>query len=231
MQEDVMKSESQLFDLIKVLPNPLNFKEPKSGKYVCANDLSARQVGLESAQQMVGLTVHDLDFSQSEWGNALAEKIAKMDYLVREKKAPVGDTATFLNHEILIHETVTKFPILGHRGNVLGIVTFNQELTQCLCHRSLYRLYKKICGKQAIEKLLHHLEVACWFFTLPTEMELLVLLERAAGNVDKEIAKAYDVSTRTIETHFVNLRTKLKGNTLPAIVSQLRNRSHAIAVV
>jgi len=52
-----MKTERQLLDLIERLPDPLNLKEPKSGKYIHANDLSARQVGLESAQQMVALTV------------------------------------------------------------------------------------------------------------------------------------------------------------------------------
>ncbi|WP_158903680.1 LuxR C-terminal-related transcriptional regulator [Burkholderia sp. L27(2015)] len=227
-----MTTESQLFDLIQKLPNPLNLKEPKSGKYVFANDPSAKQIGLESAEQMVGLTVRDLDFSQSESGNTLAEKIARMDSLVQQKKERVRDTATFFNRGVLVHETVIKFPARGSRGNVIGIYTFNQELTESLSHQTLYTQYKKICGKNvAIKKLLQHLEVEPFFFTPPSEMELMVLLERVAGRSDKEIARTFDVSFRTINTHIARLRTKLQGDVLSGVVARLRRRVHGMPMV
>jgi DNA-binding CsgD family transcriptional regulator len=227
-----MKSENQLFDFFKTLPDPINFKDPKSGKYICANKQSATQVGLESADQMVGLTVHDLAFAQADWGSPLAKRIAHMDWLVQEKKEIVTDTAAWLNHGRLIYETVVKTPLLSSRGKVLAIATFNQDLTQRLSHPSLYLLYKKICGKKtAIQKLLQHLAIESWFFTLPTEKELLVLLERAAGRTDKEIARLHHVSVRTTETHLINLRTKLKGEALSTIIAHLRARQHGIDLV
>jgi DNA-binding CsgD family transcriptional regulator len=227
-----MKTESQLLDLIETLPNPLNLKEPQSGKYIFSNDLSAKQIGLESAEQMVGLTVQDLDFSQSESGNTLAAKIAKMDSLVLQKNEPVRDTATFLSRGILVHETVIKFPFRGSCGKVIGIVTFNQELTQCLSHQTLYNQYKKICGKNmAIKKLLQHLEVEPFFFTPPTETELLVLLERVAGHSDKEIARTFDVSFRTINSHIAHLRAKLQGDVLPGVVARLRSQVHGMPIL
>ena len=230
-----MNTESKLYDFGKILPNPVNFKEPKSGKYVFSNELSATLVGVASAEQMVGLTVRDLNFSrsQSPWGDALAKKIAKMDWLVRENKTTINDTAAFLKpNGILIVETVTKLPILGTCGNVLGIATINQELTHRLSHRLLFDLYKNICGKKvAARKFLYHVGIESWFFRLPTEAELLVLIERAAGNVDKEIARAQGVSIRTIETHFVNLRSKLNGDALSSVVSCLRNPSHTIKAI
>jgi len=227
--KDAMKIESQLLDLIHTLPNPLNLKEPKSGKYICANDPSAKQIGLESAEQMVGLTVRDLNFSQSESGNTLAEKIARMDSLVQQRKEPVRDTATFLSRGVLVHETVIKFPARGSDGNVIGIFTFNQELTHSLSHRTLYTQYKEICGKNvAIKKLLQHLEVEPFFFTPPSEVELLVLLERVAGHSDKEIARKFDVSFRTVNSHIARLRTKLQGDVLSGVVARLRSQVHGI---
>lgn len=230
-----MQAKSKLFDFSSALPNPVNFKDPKSGKYLFSNELSATLVGLASPEQMVGLTVRDLNFSrsQSPWGNALAKKIAHMDSLVQERKVAVNDTAAFLKPDgFLIVETVTKLPILGNQGKILGIATVNQELTQRLSHRLLYELYKSICGKQvATQKFLHHLGIASWFFSMPTEKELSVLVERAGGKVDKEIAKAHGVSTRTVETHFVNLRAKLKGDALPSIVACLRSPIHTIDTI
>jgi len=227
-----MNLESKLYDFSKVLPNPVNFKEPKSGKYLFSNELSATLVGVASAEQMVGLTVRDLNFSlsQSPWGDALAEKIIQMDRHVREKKTAINDTAAFLKpNGILIVETVTKFPMLGASGNLVGIATVNQELTHRLSHHLLFDLYKNTCGKKlATRKFLRHVGVESWFFKPPTEAELLVLIERAAGKVDKEIARAQGISTRTIETHFVNLRSKLKGDALSNILACLRNPNHTI---
>lgn len=230
-----MKSDSQLYDFGKILPNAVNFKDPKSGKYLFSNELSAANVGAGSPEQMLGLTVRDLNFSQkqSQWGDALAQKIIRMDWFVRDKKTAIDDTAAFLKPDgVLIVETLTKLPILGAHGNVTGIATFNQELTHRVSHRLLYDLYKNICGtKVAAKKFLRHLDIESWFYTLPTEAELLVLIERAGGNADKEIARIQGVSTRTIETHFVNLRSKLKGDALPNIISCLRNPSHTISAI
>jgi DNA-binding NarL/FixJ family response regulator len=127
---------------------------------------------------------------------------------------------------------VIKFPSRGSCGKVIGIFTFNQELTQCLSHQALYSHYKKICGKTvAIRKLLQHLEVEPLFFTPPTETELLVLLERVAGYTDKEIARTFGVSFRTINTQIAHLRAKLQGDVLAGVVARLRSQVHGMAMV
>jgi len=230
-----VKSESLLYDFNMNLPNPVNFKDPKSGKYLFANALSATLVGVKTPEQMVGLTVRDLNFSrsQSQWGKALAEKIAKMDWLVQQHKCRTDDTAAFLKPDgILIVETVTKLPILGTRGKLTGIATLNQELTHRLSHHLLYGLYKNICGRKiAVQKILRHLEIESYFFAPPTEAELLTLFERVTGKTDKEIAKLHGVSVRTTETHFINLRSKLKGDVLSDIVYLLKNPNHVIDTI
>jgi DNA-binding NarL/FixJ family response regulator len=115
---------------------------------------------------------------------------------------------------------------------VFGIVTFSEDLTHRLSHRLLYEQYKQLCGKKiAIQKTLRHLEIESYFYAPPTETELLILIQRTAGKVDKDIARAYGVSIRTIETHFVNLRAKLKGEVLPSIIFLLRNPSHTINTI
>lgn len=228
-----MVPESQLFDFMQTSSNPASVKTPKSGKYTFSNVSNAAIMGFKAPDAVVGLTVDDLNFSKSQRGSAWAEKIKKMDSLAEEKKCVVEDTHEYLNENgILVYKTTTKLPLIGVRGNVFGIVTFSRELTQRLSRRLLYLLYKKMYGKKiAVERTLRHLEIETWFFTLPTEMELLVLIERTAGKVDKEIAKAYDVSARTIETHFINLRAKLKGDALPSIISRLRNPGNTIDAI
>jgi len=225
-----MLQESLLFDYMERTSRAASIKSPESGKYIFSNAANASLIGLASPNLLIGLTVRDLNFSRSQHGNEWAKKIEEMDYLSQEKKCVVEDTHVYLNENgVLAYKTTTKLPLIGIRGNVSGIVTFSRELTHRLSHRLLYEQYKNIYGKKiAIKKFLHHLEIESWFYDTPTEAELLALIERAAGKVDKEIARAHGVSTRTIETHFCNLRAKLQGETLLDIIFRLRNPSHTI---
>src|ERR1700692_2361665 len=142
-RRDEMNSESQLFDFIKTVSNPTIFKEPKSGKFILANESNAKILGLESPDQLVGLTVRDINFSQSQWGRPWAENIEKMDWLAQDKKCAVETTHPFLDKGgLLRYAAMTKSPIFGNSGKVLGIITSSQELTQPLSHNSLYYLYK-----------------------------------------------------------------------------------------
>jgi DNA-binding CsgD family transcriptional regulator len=225
--------ESQLFDYMKTTSQAASIKSSESGKYIFSNAANTRLMGFVSPDLLIGLTVRDLNFSRSQQGNTWAEKIQGMDYLSLEKKCAVEDTHEYLNENgILVYKTTTKLPLIGIRGKVFGIVTFSQELTHRLSHRLLYGLYKNIHGKKiAARKFLHHLEIESWFYLPPTEAELLALIERATGKADKDIAQAHGVSIRTIETHFVNLRAKLKGEAMSSIIFRLRNPSHTINVI
>ncbi len=217
--------ESRLLDFSLSLPHPVNFKEPDTGRYIFSNKQSANQVGVTSPEQMLGLTVRDLNFSCSNtnWGRALAGKIERMDHMAKQDKVKVEDTAVFLKPDgRLIFESVTKIPILSPRNQVTGIATINQDFTYRLTHRLLYEQYTHLCGrKQAPQKLLQHLGLETWFCTFPTHTELKVLLDRAMGYSDKAIAHRHNVSKRTIETHLVHLRSKLRGNTLPQIIESM----------
>jgi hypothetical protein len=225
--------ESLLFDYMSALSQPASIKSPESEKYIFSNAANTDLMGFTSTDQLIGLTVRDLNFSRSQQGNAWAEKIRRMDCLSRKKKCAVEDTDKYLNENgILSYKTTTKLPLIGIRGNVLGIVTFSEDLTHRLSHRLLYEQYKHICGKKiAIQKTLRHLEIESYFCVPPTEAELLNLIQRAAGKVDKDIARAQGVSKRTIDTHFANLRAKLKGEVLRSIILRLRNPSHTINTI
>jgi hypothetical protein len=225
--------ESLLFDFMSASSQPASIKSPESEKYIFSNAANTDLMGFACQDQLIGLTVRDLNFSRSQQGNAWAEKIQRMDCLSQQKKCVVEDTDKYLNENgILSYKITTKLPLVGIRGNVLGIVTFSQDLTHRLSHRLLYEQYKQICGKKiAIQRTLRHLEIESYFHVPPTEAELLNLIQRATGKIDKDIAGAQGVSKRTIDTHFANLRAKLKGEVLRSVISHLRNPSHRIDTI
>jgi hypothetical protein len=69
-----MNSESQLFDIFKDSPNLGTVKEINSGKYIFASESYSKILGFESPDQMVGLTIRDLNLSQSQWGKNRLQK-------------------------------------------------------------------------------------------------------------------------------------------------------------
>ncbi len=229
-REARMISESQWFECVEASSDGASIKIPQTGKYTFSNAANAALFGLSTPRQVIGLTVDELHFSKTQHGDAWAKKIKQMDYLAQEKRCSVKDTHAYINQNgVLVYKTTTKLPLVGLRGTVLGIVTLSHDLTHHLSHRLLYFTYKEMCGKKvAIAKTLRHLDIDDDFFMPPTEMELLTLLEHAAGKSNKAVANSLGISVRTIETHMAHLRIKLNDRGLSDVISRLRNPAHII---
>jgi ATP/maltotriose-dependent transcriptional regulator MalT len=226
-----MNKDSQICDLVGTLPDAC-FKHAESGKYILVGDTLAARYGVSSPSQMVGLTVADMGFARTELGRRHTLQTERMDALVRKSLQPAEITRATLLHDgdKLVYETVKKIPVAGERG-VLGILTFARDLTPSLPHTALYALYKRACGskQRALGKTLVHLEIAEWFFQLPTEAEWLILAGRSEGKSNKEMAVERRVSVRTVETHIDRVRSKLRGDVLPQVIHRLRRRSELAA--
>jgi len=221
------KLETQLLDFGLSMPDPVSFKTTDTGQYVFSNQQSAQLLGLATPADMLGLTVHDLDFSrsQSECAKVWVKNLERMDRTARDTKRPVYDTGIFLRpNGLLILDGLSKIPILGAKGQVIAIAAVGQDLTYKLSNALLFERYVLMCGKKlAPAKLLQHLGLASWFCVAPTYTEMKMLLDRAAGDPDKTIAQRHRVSVRTVETHMANLRGKLMGDTMPQILAAMRH--------
>jgi DNA-binding CsgD family transcriptional regulator len=220
-----MISDSHLADLIDVLPYA-SFKDAGSGKYIWVNDDIAKRHRV-TIDQMVGSTVEDVGFVPTLRSKGYAKQTQEMDrwVMLHRCKFEMERCVMLCDDDRLMYESVAKIPVVGD-GNVLGIITCGQDLTAFLPDQELYVLYKNLYKRKelAIQALLKHLEVDAWFYKMPTEAELMVLLERGNGKTIKEIALDRRVAPGTIDTHLTNLRIKLKGDVLHKIVSILRTR-------
>ena len=219
-----MKSHSQLIGIIEKFPHPATFKAADTGKYIFSNVANSKHFGVLNPEEMVGLTVHDLNFAQPAWGTRFAHKIAEIDFRVRDEKTVVSDKRSILvNGGELRHEEMIKFPALGTSEHVLGIVTYSQDLTPALSYTELYRQYLCFYNKMdAIKRVLVHLEVGESFQLLPTEAQFRVFLEKAQGCATKEIARRLGLSPRTVESHVTALRNKLVDGDLRRVLSLIK---------
>ena len=219
-----MKSDNEIIRLIESFPVSASFKEADTGKYIVNNVHNSRQFGIQNPMDLVGLTIHDVKFCQAEWGVRYASMIAKLDFCARDKKAHMLGRHQFLDDSGEAQlEAMTKFPVLGSRRNILGIVTYRHDITPTLSPSKLYRLYRDFYdAKNAIKRVLICLEVDRYFVVLPSDAQFRVFLFRAERFANKEIAKFLGMSDRTVECHLDALRNKLIDGNLCHVLSLVK---------
>jgi len=222
-----MKSHIALIELVETCPNPASFKEADTGKYIVNNAANARQFGILDPNDLIGLTVHDLKFSQPVWGIQYANAIEKLDFLASDEKRFVTDRHLFLDDSGDVqYEKLTKFPVLGLRKNVLGIVTYRHDLTHTIPLADLCALYEQFYEKaETITRLLQHFKIDTNFITQPSEGQFNVLLQKAHGYSTKEIAKRLDLAPRTVDSHMAALRTKAVDGGLSSALLSIKAQS------
>ncbi len=211
-----MKSNGEIINLIKSFPVSASFKDAATGKYIVNNGLNSQQFGIKNPQDLMGLTIHDVKFCQTEWGARYASMVEKLDLHARTNKILAAGKHQFLDDsgEVQLEE-MTKFPVLGSRRNILGIVTYRHDITSTLPPSKLYQLYRNFYdAKNAIKRVLVCLEVDKYFVTLPTDAQFRVFLSKSERFTNKEIAKFLGISDRTVECHLASLRNKIIDSNL-----------------
>ena len=217
-----MKSHSQLIDGVKKFPYPACFKTIDTGKYVACNSVIAGLFGI-APEDMEGLTIGDLKFLQPAWGKSYADKITQLDLRVRDEKDTVMDKHLYLagNGDVLYQEMV-KFPVLGAKKAVLGIVSYSDDLRPTLSYPTLYRAYRHFHGRQeSVKRVLAYLKIDVHMHALPTEIQLLVFLEKADGHADEEIARRLLLSVQQVESHLVVVRDMIVNRNLYTLLTPL----------
>ena len=221
-----MHSHREFINLMENLPQTVTVtvKTADTGKYIFSNTALQERFGDLFPRDLVGLTVRDLNYAFPAWGGEHSIRTEAFDLRVREHKASVTDKrAMRLNNGAIVYEEMTKFPVLGIGNDVLGIVTYGQDLTQTLSCAELYRQYQCFYNKQeAIRRVLTHIDADASFTLQPTEAQFEVFLEKVQGRTSKEIAQRLELSHRTVESHLAALRDKVVGGDLRRVVSLIK---------
>ena len=217
-----MKTNSDLIsinlveDLIYTYEGSAHLKDLNTGKYLIGNLANAKKVGLSKPEDVYGLTVRDLDQHMSKnWGN-LATEIEQFDNQIKfSQKFIIDKNRVFLtpSGEIFVHH-MKKYPIITSQNKVCSVLTLNQNITKEIGIVQLWFMYRNLnrykTKKLTILNFLTYLKVDKFFYEIPTEAELIVMLTKQMKVTVKEIALHLHLSPKTIETHLAILRAKLK---------------------
>lgn len=196
-----------------------HLKDIVTGKYLDSNTLNVKKFGLTKAQDIIGLTINDVDTTmQPYWGKNLASDIKIIEKKVIDKKIATNDKRPFLtaNGKVFVHDMV-KIPILGQRNQVIALYTTSDEITDQLELTQLFHLYLTLFStpllkKHVIRKYLEHINIADYFFDPPTKAEVRVLITKLKYPASKMIANALSISPRTVHSHIEKLQAKTDHN-------------------
>jgi hypothetical protein len=219
-----MKCDSAIISFIENFPTSASLKEADTGKYIVNNHHNSRQFGIQDPRELCGLTIQDIRFNQPEWGEEYAHSIERLDFQARDQKAHAIGRHQFLDDsgEAQVEEMV-KFPVLGYRGNIVGIVTYRHDITRTLPPIHIYYLNKRFYGGAgSIERTLLYFRIQDCFITPLTDAQTQVLLLKAERLTTKEISRFLQISDRTVECHGAALRNKIVDGDLPRVLSLMK---------
>lgn len=227
-------TQEALFSLVAAMPNPANIKNAHTGKYIIANKSELDAFILKNVDDMIGLTVHDLDnFMRPHWGNFFAEEVAALDKEVQSSgQSKIIKNRVFRDRRGIVHiRDVCKCPFFSCSNNkqVTAIITLTFDYTDETNLITLYGKYKQIYNNKsdAIKYFSQYLKISDFFYDPLTEKELLCLLIAKVHQTHKDMANNLGITIKTIEAHLSNITNKLKQVSVRDVIVFLRNKKNA----
>ncbi|WP_246178322.1 LuxR C-terminal-related transcriptional regulator [Pandoraea horticolens] len=149
-----------------------------------------------------------------------------LDIAARETKSPAIQRSPFVDSRGNVQmDEITKFPIFGFNGKVLGIVTYRHDITRTIPPVRVYQIHRYFHPiAEAIKRSLVFFGADTDFLFLPTEAQIYVFLLRSERYSNKEIARFMGISDRTVECHCATLRNKIVDGDLAHVIHILKRK-------
>ncbi|MCG9595219.1 helix-turn-helix transcriptional regulator [Vibrio sp. Isolate25] len=205
--------EPHLISLFNQLPGYWGCKD-RNSIFAYANRAYAKLIGLNSPQDCIGLTDHQMPSPTTKCASDFQEQ----DRFVIENKRPIKVLDIHPYPDGTWHTHIfSKSPWLDAQGNVQGTIFYGQELTDT----AILEVGHWICratGLHDEERIsLNHLSPKNHQIKLTTrESEVLFLL--LYGKKPKYIADIMNISTKTLENYVLHLREKFGAHSKAQLI-------------
>lgn len=174
----------------------VHLKNVHTQKYEATNVTNLEFFGMLEETQLIGKTLRDVDkFMQEYWGNKLVDSIEDIEKLVLKHNKPISKKRNimFNRRNKLAVLNIIKFPVTNDKNIIKSMLTVSEDVTNDTCPAVIYRFYRIFKQPNvAIANFLKHFEIGEYFDSIPSEPELLALIDfasksRKASKHDKQI--------------------------------------------
>ena len=168
-----------------------HLKNVHTQKYEATNIINLEFLGMLDETQLIGKTLRDVDkFMQEYWGNRLVDSIEDIEKLVLKHNKPISKKRNimFNRRNKLAVLNIIKFPVTNDKNITKSILTISEDVTNNTCPAVIYRSYRIFKQPNlAIANFLKHFEIQEYFDSIPSEPELLALIDFA--NRSRQVSK------------------------------------------
>lgn len=197
-----------------------HLKNIRTQKYEVTNAVNLEFFGMYEEDQLIGKTLRDVNkFMQEHWGTKIVDSIEDIENLVLKYNKPVSKKRNILFNRTnkLTILNMVKFPVLNDKSTVKSILTISEDITDKICPIAIYRSYRMFKQPQnAIESFLKHYEIQKYFDRVPSELELLALIEFAnnskkSSKLNKQVTWNYidSIETKICNSNIQNITQKI----------------------
>ena len=198
--------------LIKLMPWPAHVKD-REGNYIYSNKKNDRFFGKPFEDDFVG---HDIQYVQAQmpWNDEFVARIRKADKSVLEsgKEIKLIDEVVFDVDNFIHVQDMIKLPLVSdakpHIPNAILTIVHDKTSEQSLMQ--MYTFYKKNIAKEyRVTLFLKQFKLLDYFSKLPTEKQLICLINITINKNHKYLAEVMCVSVKTIENYITQIKQKL----------------------
>jgi len=217
---------SFLNDFVYSFPGTAHLKDIKSFKYLLANTHELNIYNFQAENELLGQTVFELEqLMGKKWPKNFAQEIYENDKNIEKRmETTVMNKIIFLTgNGYLSVRRLMKTPVFGVHGKITGILTLGFELTSSLAMNELWELYKNLYQYDfdITTKFINHIGLHDWVISPLTIREIDCILAMHKNKTTKSVAKALLISTRTVESHVENIKTKIKFGDLNRVIENM----------
>jgi hypothetical protein len=240
-------------EIIELFNFPISLTDAQTGKFILANSshgyLHKGSETLQSPNDLIGLSIDEMDIEHFIPGHILQRTILKIDvdsaaHALLEMKKRLSYDAKMLKSQVespfisilengfIYSKILVKQPILSRdKRKVIAFLNCTYDRSLSLNLLEQFQLHRNIYpDKFAIKVLLQYLNIAHYFKAPPTAREMQVLLLMRDNSHRKYIGKQLNISRNTAASHIQHIKElKLIKPDIDEVAIQLRRVPAALS--
>ena len=188
-------------------------KDVSTGKYIDANATHLSVYGFNKPEEIAGYDIWELNNVMHHRWEDNAKQIARFDeQVVHTGKSIIEPKRVWLNAEgfIWVH-CMRKIPVVGCNNSITAILSLGEELTHSLTLNELYHYYLHFYQnkREAIKKFVQHIGISQYFYEMPNNTEVMVLISRSQNHLNKLVANQLNYQISTVHSYINQVSRKV----------------------
>ncbi len=217
------------FEFVDAFPGLAHIKDGTTRSYLHINPNVLPCFGASSPQEIIGLTIDDLDQTMKPyWVAGFATQVTELDKETVATRAAISNRTQLLidkNNRLHLLNT-TKVPIVSDVSRRVLILTVSIDVTKNMSVFFILKQYMEIhpAKKKACIATMNHLGIIKFFKEILSVKELFCLFHMMENRSYKFLAQQMHISVKTVQSHINHIVEKSVFHTIAQVLENVTHK-------